>query len=89
MDTGDIKTPRALPSSSHEVIVVLEGVHMTLDAFDTGPRTNELIKYHRITTPNEMRERLQSASILIIIQALINAESLGEAPFLWVAFVIT
>ncbi|KAI1827656.1 D-isomer specific 2-hydroxyacid dehydrogenase [Xylaria intraflava] len=76
------REPKQLPSSTHEVIVVLEEVHLVVDRFDTSPRSHEVISYYRIAEAEEIRRRIQCASIVITAQAFITAESLGEAPYL-------
>jgi glycerate dehydrogenase len=81
MDT--LKLPMQLPSLEHEVIIVLEEVHLAIDDVDTAPRSHELISYHRISKAHEIRSRIQCASIVIAAQALITAESLGDAPYLY------
>ncbi|KAI8950522.1 D-isomer specific 2-hydroxyacid dehydrogenase [Xylaria longipes] len=77
-----LKVPKQLPSPTHEVIVVLEEVHLAVDHVDTTPRSHEIISYHRIAKSDEIRCRIQCASIVIATQAFITAESLGEAPYL-------
>ncbi|KAI0906732.1 D-isomer specific 2-hydroxyacid dehydrogenase [Ustulina deusta] len=77
-----IKLPKQLPSPTHEVIVVLEEVHLAVDHVDTTPRSHEIISYHRIAEAEEIRCRIQCASIVIATQAFITAESLGKAPHL-------
>ncbi|KAI1081456.1 D-isomer specific 2-hydroxyacid dehydrogenase [Whalleya microplaca] len=82
MAVDTLKLPERLPSLTHEVIVLLEGVHMTIEDVDTAPKSNELISYHRIIKADEVRDRIQCASVVIATQALITANSLGEAPYL-------
>ncbi|KAI8633823.1 D-isomer specific 2-hydroxyacid dehydrogenase [Xylariaceae sp. FL1651] len=79
-----LKLPRQLPSSTHDVIVVLEEVHLSIDEndIDVGCRSHELISYRRISKPDEICRRIQCASIVIATQAFITNESLGEAPYL-------
>ncbi|KAI0141244.1 D-isomer specific 2-hydroxyacid dehydrogenase [Xylariaceae sp. FL1272] len=78
-----LKLPHKYPSPTHDVIVVLEEVHLSIDGtIDTGSRTNELISYHRISKPDEVRDRIQCASIVVATQSFITPESLGEAPYL-------
>ncbi|KAF3015108.1 hypothetical protein E8E14_012724 [Neopestalotiopsis sp. 37M] len=78
-----IRQPQRPALADHEVIVLLEGVHLTFEDIDTAPlKTHEMITYHRVTAPAEVRERIQCASIVIATQCRINAESLGEAPHL-------
>ncbi|KAI0399285.1 D-isomer specific 2-hydroxyacid dehydrogenase [Xylaria palmicola] len=74
--------PQHLPSPTHEVIVVLEEVHLAVDQIDTSPLSHEIISYHRIAEADEIRRRIQCASIVIATQAFITAKSLGEAPYL-------
>ncbi|KAI0193453.1 D-isomer specific 2-hydroxyacid dehydrogenase [Astrocystis sublimbata] len=76
------EAPKQLPSPSHEVIVVLEEVHLPVSQVDTSPRTHEIISYRSISRPDEIRARVQCASILIATQAFITADSLGDAPYL-------
>ncbi|KAI1445662.1 D-isomer specific 2-hydroxyacid dehydrogenase [Annulohypoxylon stygium] len=82
MATNTLKTPERMPSSTHEVIVVLEETHLAIDNVDTVPQSHELISYFSITRADEVRERIQCASIVVATQAFITAESLGEAPYL-------
>lgn len=84
MATNTLKTPERMPSSTHEVIVVLEETHLAIDNVDTVPQSHELISYFSITRADEVRERIQCASIVVATQAFITAESLGEAPYLYV-----
>ncbi|KAI1340624.1 D-isomer specific 2-hydroxyacid dehydrogenase [Xylariaceae sp. FL0016] len=80
---GDSPTqPQQLPSSTHHVVVLLDGVHMTLDDLDTAPYSHEVLSYHRVTEPSSIRERIQCASIVVSVQSHITAESLGDAPYL-------
>ncbi|KAK5632136.1 hypothetical protein RRF57_007851 [Xylaria bambusicola] len=78
-----LKVPDQLPSLDHEVIVQLEEVHFAVEHVDTTPRSHEILTYHRIAKAEEIRERIQCASIAIVTQACITAESLGEAPYLY------
>ncbi|KAI1393506.1 D-isomer specific 2-hydroxyacid dehydrogenase [Hypoxylon trugodes] len=82
MATNTLKAPKRMPSSTHEVIVMLEETHLVLGEVDTAPHSHELISYFSITKADEVRERIQCASIVIAPQAFITAESLGEAPYL-------
>ncbi|KAI1420316.1 D-isomer specific 2-hydroxyacid dehydrogenase [Xylaria sp. FL1777] len=77
-----LRAPKHLPSLTHEVIVVLEEVHLIVDHIDTNPRSHEIISYHCISKADEICCRIQCASIVIATQAFITAESLGEAPYL-------
>ncbi|KAI0095555.1 D-isomer specific 2-hydroxyacid dehydrogenase [Nemania sp. FL0031] len=76
------KEPKQPPSSTHEVIVVIDDCHLVVDHVDTSPRSHEIISYRRITQPEEVCRRIQCASIVIATQTFITAESLGEAPHL-------
>ncbi|OTA98453.1 hypothetical protein M426DRAFT_17389 [Hypoxylon sp. CI-4A] len=82
MPSDALQLPERLPSSSHEVIVLLEGVHLSIEDVDTAPLTHELISYENIRKSDGVRERIQCASIVIATQAVITAESLGDAPYL-------
>ncbi|KAH9998198.1 D-isomer specific 2-hydroxyacid dehydrogenase [Xylariaceae sp. FL0662B] len=82
MVIDELRLPERLPSSTHEVVVLLEEVHMTIEDLDAAPRSHELISYHRVTKSDDVRERIQCASIVIAAQSYITAESLGEAPYL-------
>ncbi|KAI1495870.1 glycerate dehydrogenase [Biscogniauxia marginata] len=82
MATDKLKLPKQLPSSTHEVIVLLEEVYMTVEDLDTSPRSHELISYHHVTKPHRIETRIQCASIVIAVQASITSESMGEAPYL-------
>ncbi|KAI0391185.1 D-isomer specific 2-hydroxyacid dehydrogenase [Xylariaceae sp. FL0594] len=82
-----LKLPKQLPSDTHEVVVLLEAVHLPLEDLDTAPRSHELISYPRAFTADEIRERIQCASIVVAPQAKITPESLGEAKYL--KFVVT
>ncbi|KAI1630681.1 hypothetical protein F4809DRAFT_647159 [Biscogniauxia mediterranea] len=82
MAVDGLKLPQKLPSSTHGVIVVLEGIHVPIDQVDTAPRSHELNSYHYMAKPHEIRERIQQASIVVVVQASITSASLGEAPYL-------
>ncbi|KAI1173044.1 D-isomer specific 2-hydroxyacid dehydrogenase [Nemania sp. FL0916] len=79
-----LKLPQKLPSATHHVIALLEAVHFSISDgdIDTGSCSYELISYHNIATPDEIRRRIQCASIVIATQAIMTGESLGEAPYL-------
>ncbi|KAI0484982.1 hypothetical protein GGR56DRAFT_669483 [Xylariaceae sp. FL0804] len=82
MADDSLKSPKQLPSSTHEVIVVLQSLHLPLDGIDTTPRTHELIAYSNVDAYDEVRERIQCASIVVAIQSHINRHTLGRAPYL-------
>ncbi|KAI1262909.1 D-isomer specific 2-hydroxyacid dehydrogenase [Xylariaceae sp. FL1019] len=78
-----LKLPQQYPSPTHDVVVVLEEIHLSIgNDLDTGPRSHEIISYHRVAKPNDIRERIQCASVVVATQCFINSESLGEAPYL-------
>ncbi|KAI2631185.1 D-isomer specific 2-hydroxyacid dehydrogenase [Xylaria nigripes] len=77
-----VRLPKQLPGPTHEVIVILEEVHLAIENIDTAPRSHELISYWRSASADEVRSRIQCASIVVATQAYITAESLGEAPYL-------
>lgn len=62
--------------------MVLEETHLVVDDVDTAPRSHQLVSYFNVSQADEVRERIQCASVVIATQALITAESLGEAPYL-------
>ncbi|KAI1491926.1 hypothetical protein F5X96DRAFT_629001 [Biscogniauxia mediterranea] len=57
MAVDGLKLPLKLPSSTHEVIVMLEGIHVPIDQVDTTPRSHELISYHYMAKSHEIRRR--------------------------------
>ncbi|KAH8673325.1 D-isomer specific 2-hydroxyacid dehydrogenase [Xylariales sp. PMI_506] len=77
-----VQTPQALPSESHEVIVVLDTVHITFPGLETTPKTHELLNYNRVVEPDEICKRIQCASIVITAQSRVDAASMGAAPYL-------
>jgi hypothetical protein len=81
--------PERLPSETHHVIVDLECLQIDTPVFDLSPLTHETIKYKFQTFEDEVAEKLQYASIIITTTCLINAKTLGEAPYLYVSHSVT
>ncbi|VUC28087.1 unnamed protein product [Clonostachys rosea] len=81
---GDVIVPKKLPDDSHHVIVKLETIHVPAASVDTSPFSHEFISYK--FTPKEdialVKERVKYASIIATTTVPINAETLGEAPYL-------
>ena len=85
-DMTDVKTPAKLPDGSHHVIVKLETIHVPATELDTTPFSHEQITYE-YTPPGDttlIAERVRNASIVATTTVPINANTLGDAPFLWV-----
>ncbi|KAF9872769.1 glycerate dehydrogenase [Colletotrichum karsti] len=80
----EIEHPANLPSPTHHVIVKLETIHVAVPEIDTGALSHEVIGYE-YTRPSESAvaaARVRPASILITTTVPINADTLGEAPYL-------
>ncbi|KAF6796530.1 Glycerate dehydrogenase [Colletotrichum sojae] len=83
-DPAAVKQPARLPDSTHHVVVKLETIHVPAPEVDTADLTHEVIGYH-YTPPSETAlaaARIRPASIVITTTVPINAETLGEAPYL-------
>ena len=80
--TEEIQVPKKLPGTGHEVIVDLETIHHSTPEFDTEPSTHETIKYLYSTVQDDIADRLKFASIVLTVTCPINAQTLGEAPYL-------
>ncbi|KAM6509570.1 hypothetical protein FALCPG4_017222 [Fusarium falciforme] len=79
-----VKNPARLPDDTHHVIVKLETIHVPAPTIDLSPLTHELITYE-YTPPKAkalIAARIQDASIVTLTTVPINAETLGEAPYL-------
>lgn len=76
-------SPKQLPSDRHEVIAVLESIHVPWEQFDSSPRTNEVLLYKN-TTPGEddVAARIKDASIVVLTICRLTAETLRQAPYL-------
>ncbi|KAK7215763.1 hypothetical protein V2G26_003766 [Clonostachys chloroleuca] len=81
---GEVIVPKKLPDDSHHVVVKLEAVHVPATSVDTSPFSHEFISYEY--TPKEdialVTERIKYASIVATVTVPINAQTLGEAPYL-------
>ncbi len=80
--TEEIQAPKKLPGNGHEVIVDLETIHHSTPEFDTAPSTHEIIEYKYSTAQDDIADRLKFASIVLTVTCPINAQTLGEAPYL-------
>lgn len=83
---GDIIVPKKVPDDSHHVVVKLETIHVPATSVDTSPFSHEFISYE--FTPKEdtalVAERIKYASIVVTTTVPINAQTLGETPYLYV-----
>lgn len=80
----EVKGPERLPNDTHHVIVKLETIHVPAPAIDLSPLTHELITYE-YTPPKAtalIAARIHDASIVTLTTVPINAETLGNAPYL-------
>ncbi|RSL63224.1 hypothetical protein CEP54_005295 [Fusarium duplospermum] len=80
----EVKAPARLPDDTHHVIVKLETIHVPAPTIDLSPLTHELIPYE-YTPPAAkalIAARIHDASIVTLTTVPINAETLGEAPYL-------
>lgn len=76
-------TPKQLPSNQHEVIAVLESIHVPWEDFDSSPRTNEVLLYkNTIAGQDDIAARIRDASIVICTICRLTAETLRQAPYL-------
>ncbi|KAM0431448.1 hypothetical protein ACHAPT_005425 [Fusarium lateritium] len=82
--TGHIQSPVRLPDDTHHVIVKLETVHVPAPTIDIAPFTHELITYEYTspTAKDLIAARIHDASIVTLTTVPINAETLGDAPYL-------
>lgn len=77
----ELLVPKRLPDDTHEVIVVLETIHVPMPEVDTGCKTHEVLLY-KYTGPKDVAARIKNASIVFVTTCTLSAESLGEAPYL-------
>ncbi|RTE84331.1 hypothetical protein BHE90_001194 [Fusarium euwallaceae] len=80
----EVKAPTRLPDDTHHVIVKLETIHVPAPTIDLSPLTHELITYE-YTPPAAkalIAARIHDASIVTLTTVPINAETLGDAPYL-------
>ena len=82
MGQEETQRPDRLPDSDHEVIVVLETIHLSTPEFDTAPKSHEVISYKYQTGQDDVASKLQCASIVLTTTCPINAQTLGDAPFM-------
>lgn len=75
--------PKQLPSDGHEVIAVLESIHVPWEEFDSSPRTHEVLLYkNTIPGDDDVAARVRDASIVICTICRLTAETLRQAPYL-------
>ncbi|KUI61688.1 Glycerate dehydrogenase [Cytospora mali] len=76
--------PKQLPSDTHEVIVVLESIHVPWEDFDSSPKTHEILLYKNTNAKEEddVIARIRDASIVICTICNLPAETLKHAPYL-------
>ncbi|KAM0324789.1 hypothetical protein ACHAQA_007755 [Verticillium albo-atrum] len=80
----EIIHPQKLPDDTHHVIVKLEAIHVNAPEVDTSPYTHETIEYE-YTAPTAYEitaARIREASIILTTTVPVNAQTLGEAPYL-------
>lgn len=83
MSPEPILAPKQLPSERHEVIAVLESIHVPWEDFDSSPRTNEVLLYkNTIAGEDDIAARIRDASIVICTICRLTAETLKQAPSL-------
>ncbi|CAN8105105.1 unnamed protein product [Discula destructiva] len=76
-------TPKALPSEAHEVIVVLETIHVPWEPVDLSPKTYEALVYHNtVADRDDVAARIKNASIVVCTICKLSAATLSQAPFL-------
>ncbi|KAL1873885.1 hypothetical protein Daus18300_003757 [Diaporthe australafricana] len=75
--------PRQLPSDRHEVIAVLESIHVPWEEFDSSPKTHEVLLYKNTDAgEDDVAARVKDASIVICTICKLTAETLKQAPYL-------
>lgn len=76
-------TPKSLPSQSHEVIAVLESIHVPWEPIDLSPRTYEALVYRNtVAGTDDVVARIKDASIVICTTCKLTGETLSQAPYL-------
>lgn len=76
-------TPKQLPTPQHEVIAVLESIHVPWEEFDSNPRTHEVLLYKNTNAgSDDVAARIRDASIVICTICRLSAETLKQAPYL-------
>ncbi|KAK7732253.1 hypothetical protein SLS53_008542 [Cytospora paraplurivora] len=83
MPSEQTPTPKRLPSDTHEVIVVLESIHVPWEDFDSSPKTHEVLLYKNTNAgEDDVVARIKDASIVICTICRLSAETLKQAPYL-------
>lgn len=83
MPSESTLSPKRLPSDGHEVIAVLESIHVPWEDFDSSPRTNEVLLYRNtVAGEDDIAARVRDASVVICTICRLTAETLRQAPYL-------
>lgn len=83
MNSEALLTPKNLPSDSHEVIVVLESIHVPWEPPDLSPRTYEALVYRNTSADtDDVAARIKNASVVICSVCRLTGETLSQAPYL-------
>ncbi|ROW07393.1 hypothetical protein VMCG_03855 [Cytospora schulzeri] len=83
MPSEQTLVPKQLPSDTHEVIAVLESIHVPWEDFDSSPRTHEVLLYQNTNAKeDDVVARIKDASIVICTTCKLPAETLKQAPYL-------
>lgn len=76
-------TPKQLPSDTHEVIAVLETIHVPWEPVDLSPKTYEALVYFQTKADeDDVVARIKDASIVICTTCRLTGETLAMAPYL-------
>lgn len=75
--------PKQPPSGGHEVIAVLESIHVPWEEFESTPSSHEVLLY-KYTNPDDddVAARVRDASIVICSICRLTAETLRQARYL-------
>ncbi|KUI72009.1 Glycerate dehydrogenase [Cytospora mali] len=83
MPSEQTLVPKQPPSDIHEVIVVLESIHVPWEDFDSSPKTHEVLLYKNTNAKeDDVVARIRDASIVICTICNLPAETLKHAPYL-------
>lgn len=80
--------PSKLPSDAHEVIAVLESIHVPwVEPVDLGggapEKTYEALVYRNtVAGEDDVAARIRDASIVVCSTCRLTGETLGKAPYL-------
>lgn len=74
---------KQLPSDTHEVIVVLESIHVPWEDIDLSPKTHETLVYRNsVVGKDNIAARIKDASIIVCTIGKLPGEILAQAPHL-------